>query len=84
MSPAIFAEVTNSRRTTCAVYTGPEGLIEHNRNILEARTTLFRDEDHRSAGGAGTAGAAFSGNKDIVLPAESALTFKLEQPLEVR
>jgi quinol monooxygenase YgiN len=24
-------------------YTGPEGLIEHNRNILEARTTLFRD-----------------------------------------
>jgi len=24
-------------------YTGPEGLIEHNRNISEARTTLFRD-----------------------------------------
>ena len=22
-------------------YTGPEGLIEHNRNILEARTKLF-------------------------------------------
>ena len=37
-----------------------------------------------AGGGAGTAGAAFSGNKDIVLPAESALTFKLEQPLEVR
>jgi quinol monooxygenase YgiN len=32
--------------TQCEVreaYTGPEGLIEHNRNILEARTTLFRD-----------------------------------------
>ena len=30
--------------TECEVreaYTGPEGLIEHNRNILEARTTLF-------------------------------------------
>lgn len=24
-------------------YTGPEGLIEHNSNILEARTKLFRD-----------------------------------------
>jgi quinol monooxygenase YgiN len=24
-------------------YAGPEGLIEHNKNILEARTTLFRD-----------------------------------------
>ena len=37
-----------------------------------------------AGGGAGTAGAAFTGNKDIVLPAESALTFKLTQPLEVR
>jgi hypothetical protein len=34
--------------------------------------------------GAGTAGAAFTGNKDIVLPAESTLSFKLLQPLEVR
>jgi hypothetical protein len=34
--------------------------------------------------GAGTAGTAFTGNKDIVLPAESALSFKLEQPLEVK
>ena len=25
------------------VYAGPEGLIEHNRHILEARTKLFRD-----------------------------------------
>jgi len=24
-------------------YTGPEGLIEHNRNILEARTRLFQE-----------------------------------------
>jgi hypothetical protein len=37
-----------------------------------------------AGGGAGTAGAAFTGNKDIVLPAESALSFKLEKPLEVR
>lgn len=34
--------------------------------------------------GAGTAGAAFTGNKDIVLPAESAISFKLLQPLEIR
>jgi len=37
-----------------------------------------------AGGGAGTGGAAFTGNKDIVLPAESALSFSLEQPLEVR
>jgi hypothetical protein len=36
-----------------------------------------------AGGGAGGAGAAFTGNKDIVLPAESALSFKLEQPIEV-
>lgn len=24
-------------------YTGPEGLIEHNKNVLEARTRLFKD-----------------------------------------
>jgi quinol monooxygenase YgiN len=24
-------------------YTGPEGLVEHNKNILEARTKLFQD-----------------------------------------
>ena len=32
--------------TECEVreaYTGPEGLIEHNRHILDARTKLFRD-----------------------------------------
>ena len=34
--------------------------------------------------GAGTAGTAFTGNKDIVLPAESAVSFKLEQPLEIK
>jgi hypothetical protein len=37
-----------------------------------------------AGGGAGAGGAAFTGNKDIVLPAESALSFKLEQPLEVK
>ncbi|PYX38502.1 MAG: hypothetical protein DMG81_11530 [Acidobacteria bacterium] len=34
-------------------------------------------------GGAGTAGSAYTGNRDITLPAESALTFKLEAPLEI-
>ncbi len=34
--------------------------------------------------GAGTAGTAFTGNKDIVLPAESAVSFKLEAPLELK
>lgn len=34
--------------------------------------------------GAGTAGSAFTGNKDIQLPAETALTFKLHQPVELR
>lgn len=34
--------------------------------------------------GAGTAGTAYTGNKDVVLPAESAVSFKLEQPLEVK
>ena len=34
--------------------------------------------------GAGGAGAAFTGNKEIVVPAESALTFKLTAPIEVR
>lgn len=36
-----------------------------------------------AGGGAGTAGTAFTGNKDIVLPAESALSFKLDQPLQL-
>ena len=34
--------------------------------------------------GAGTAGAAFTGNKDIVLPAESAVSFRLLKPVEVK
>jgi len=34
--------------------------------------------------GAGTAGAAFTGNKEIVLPAESAVSFKLLQPITVK
>ncbi|HEX2330061.1 MAG TPA: hypothetical protein VHN74_15150 [Candidatus Angelobacter sp.] len=33
--------------------------------------------------GAGTGGAAFTGNKEIVLNAESLLTFKLTQPIQV-
>jgi hypothetical protein len=34
--------------------------------------------------GAGTAGAAFTGNRDITLPAETRLSFKLTQPLELK
>jgi hypothetical protein len=37
-----------------------------------------------AGGGAGAGGAAYTGNKDIVLPAESALSFKLKSPLEVK
>jgi hypothetical protein len=36
-----------------------------------------------AGGGAGAGGAAFTGNKEIVFPAESALSFKLKSPLEV-
>jgi hypothetical protein len=34
--------------------------------------------------GAGTAGTVFTGNKDVVLPAESAISFRLNQPLELK
>jgi hypothetical protein len=34
--------------------------------------------------GAGGAGSAFTGNKDIVLPAESAVSFKLQSSLEIQ
>ena len=37
-----------------------------------------------AGGGAGTGGAAFTGNKDIVIPAESAVSFTLSQPLQLR
>jgi hypothetical protein len=36
-----------------------------------------------AGGGAGTAGAGFTGKKDIVLPAETRLHFRLAQPLTV-
>jgi hypothetical protein len=34
-------------------------------------------------GGAGTAGSAFTGNKQIVLPTETLLTFRLQQPIHI-
>jgi len=36
-----------------------------------------------AGGGAGTAGSAFTGNKQIVLPAETLLTFKLEHEVHI-
>jgi len=36
-----------------------------------------------AGGGAGTAGSAFTGNKKIVLPAETLLTFKLQNPVRI-
>jgi hypothetical protein len=36
-----------------------------------------------AGGGAGTAGTAFTGNKQIVLPAETLLTFRLEHEVHV-
>jgi hypothetical protein len=37
-----------------------------------------------AGGGAGAGGAALTGNKVIVLPAESAVSFELSQPLEIK
>ena len=37
-----------------------------------------------AGGGAGAGGSAFTGNKEIVLPAESAVRFQLTQPLDIR
>jgi len=37
-----------------------------------------------AGGGAGTAGSAYTGNKEIVLPAESAVAFALRAPLTIR
>jgi hypothetical protein len=37
-----------------------------------------------AGGGAGTAGAYFTGNKEVVLPAETMVSFKLLQPIEVK
>ncbi len=37
-----------------------------------------------AAFGAGTAGAAYTGNKEIILPAESTSSFKLAEPLTVK
>jgi hypothetical protein len=34
--------------------------------------------------GAGTAGAAFTGNKDLQIPAETVVTFRLENPITVK
>jgi hypothetical protein len=36
-----------------------------------------------AGGGAGTAGSAYTGNKEIVLPAESAVAFTLKAPLTI-
>jgi hypothetical protein len=36
-----------------------------------------------AGGGAGTAGSAYTGNKEIVLPAESAVAFTLKAPLRI-
>jgi hypothetical protein len=37
-----------------------------------------------SGAGAGTLGAAFTGNKDIDIPAETVMTFKLDQPIQLQ
>ena len=38
-----FVSVDGTECEVREAYTGPEGLIEHNANILEARTKLFKD-----------------------------------------
>jgi hypothetical protein len=37
-----------------------------------------------AGGGAGTAGAAFTGDRDVTIAAETRVTFKLKEPLEIR
>ena len=37
-----------------------------------------------AGGGAGTAGAAYTGNKELIFPAESALSFKLQEPITLK
>jgi hypothetical protein len=37
-----------------------------------------------SGAGAGTLGAAFTGNKDIDIPAETVMSFRLDQPIQLR
>lgn len=37
-----------------------------------------------AGGGAGTLGAAFTGNRDIKIPAETVMTFRLAEPIELR
>jgi hypothetical protein len=37
-----------------------------------------------AGGGAGAGGSAFTANKDIVLPAESVISFQLSHSLEIR
>lgn len=37
-----------------------------------------------SGAGAGTLGAAFTGNKDIDIPAETVMTFRLDQPIQLQ
>jgi len=47
-------------------------------------TTGFFNTAIGAAAGAGAGGSAFTGNKEIVLPAESDLSFELSQPLELK
>ena len=65
--------------------------ITVNENGVPITTSVIRREQKgkgkrtaaMAGGGAGTAGAAYTGNNDIVLPAESALSFRLKSPLQV-
>ena len=59
------------------------------RNVRTAAVEReLKGKGKRSAGfiggGAGAAGAAFTGNKEIVMPAESLVSFKLTKPVEVK
>ena len=49
----------------------------------EGAGVLRVDRDRLLGGGGGAAGSAFTGNKDLVIPAESILTFDLERSLMV-
>jgi hypothetical protein len=55
-------------------------VIQTNKDISACKGALI---GAALGAGAGTAGAAYTGEKEIVLPAESALCFKLTEPLTV-
>jgi hypothetical protein len=88
---AILAIKLERVQTRWGGYSVETGSIEHVEQGKGKRTAEFAGGGAGlgalvgalAGGGKGTAGGALTGNKQIVLPAETMVTFKLEQPLHV-